>query len=66
MSWDGKKVGGIVNPGPNSVPLGDVSIDFSSWTVRIQAAGKDGPIAASFQDFTLVRVCIGRGQGRPI
>jgi hypothetical protein len=36
MNWDGKKVTGIVNPGPNSVPLGDVSIDFATWTVRIE------------------------------
>ena len=46
MSWDGKKVSGVINPGPNSIPLGDVAVDFSNWTVRIQATGKDGAIAA--------------------
>jgi len=39
MTWDGKKVSGIINPGPNSMPIGDVSIDFGNWTVRIQANG---------------------------
>lgn len=46
MNWDGKRVSGTVNPGPNAFPLGDVSVDFTTWTVRIQAAGKDGAIAA--------------------
>lgn len=42
MNWDGKKVSGIVNPGPNAVPLEDVFIDFATWTVRMQVQAADG------------------------
>ena len=36
MNWDGKKVTGILNPGPNSVELTDIQLDPVDWTVRIQ------------------------------
>lgn len=41
MSWDGDKVSGVINPGPDSAPMQGVFIDFSDWTVRIDADGKD-------------------------
>lgn len=41
MSWDGKAVGGLINPGPNAIPLTRVSTDWSRWTVTIEAAGTD-------------------------
>jgi len=41
MNWDGKNVTGLINPGPDSVPIGAVSIDFPTWTVRIEADMKD-------------------------
>ena len=40
MKWDGQNVTGIVNPGPNSAPL-NVSVDYATWVVRIQAETKD-------------------------
>jgi len=46
MNWDGKKISGIINPGPNAAPLGEVSIDLATWTVRIQANSKEGAVAA--------------------
>ena len=42
MNWDGKNVTGIINPGPDAVPIGTVAIDFTKWTVRIEADGKNG------------------------
>ena len=41
MSWDGKNVSGIVNPGPDSYTLKIVTLDSSKWTVHIEADGKD-------------------------
>jgi hypothetical protein len=39
MNWDGKAVTGLINPGPDAVPLGSVSVDWGTWTVRIEAKG---------------------------
>ena len=40
MNWDGEKVTGIVNPGPDSASL-NVYVDYAKWTVRIDAETKD-------------------------
>jgi len=45
MNWDGKNVTGQINPGPDSIPLSSVYVDFSNWSVRIEAKGKE-PISA--------------------
>ena len=41
MNWDGQKVTGIVNPGPDSFPIGSVYVDVTNWTIRIEADTKD-------------------------
>lgn len=41
LNWDGQKVTGIINPGPDSIPLAGVSLDVANWTVRFEADGKD-------------------------
>ena len=41
MSWDGKTVSGLIDPGPNAVPIGSVFVDWATWTVRLEADGKD-------------------------
>ncbi len=41
MSWDGKSVSGLMNPGPDSIPLASVFVDVTNWTVRIEADAKD-------------------------
>src|SRR5262245_41643872 len=41
MNWDGKNVTGVINPGPDSIPIGSVFLDVTNWTVRIEADGKD-------------------------
>jgi hypothetical protein len=41
MSWDGDKVTGVINPGPDSIPVGNVVVDYSRWTVRIDTETKD-------------------------
>ena len=37
MSFDGDKVTGIMNPGPEAVNIQNISLDVTNWTVRIQA-----------------------------
>ena len=39
MNWDGKAVTGLINPGPDAIPLTAVSVDWGTWTVRIEAKG---------------------------
>ena len=41
MNWDGKKVSGLINPGPDSIPLAAVFLDVTNWSVRIEADSKD-------------------------
>lgn len=41
MNWDGKKVTGIINPGPDAIPIASVFVDVTNWTVRIEADTKD-------------------------
>jgi len=40
LNWDGDKVTGVMNPGPDSSPL-NVFVDYSSWSVRLDAESKD-------------------------
>lgn len=46
MQWDGQRVTGLINPGPDSVPLDEVSLDANDWTVRLQATSQSGRISA--------------------
>ena len=46
MSWDGSAVNGLINPGPNSMELTSVRVNPADWTVRIEASGSGGEIAA--------------------
>ena len=39
MEWDGKAVTGMINPGPDAIPLTTVSVDWGTWTVRLEAKG---------------------------
>jgi hypothetical protein len=41
MNWDGDKVSGVINPGPDSTAMQSVVVDYTKWTVRIEAEGKD-------------------------
>ena len=41
MNWDGKNVTGLINPGPESLPIASVFVDPTTWTVRIEADAKD-------------------------
>ena len=37
MTWDGKMIGGTIDPGPDAVPFKTATLDSSTWTVHIEA-----------------------------
>ena len=41
MSWDGDKISGVINPGPDSATMQSVALDVTNWTVHIDADAKD-------------------------
>lgn len=41
MNWDGEKITGLVNPGPDSTELQVARLDSSTWTVTIETDLKD-------------------------
>lgn len=41
MSWDGKNVSGVLNPGDNAVQIPSIGLDVTNWTVRIETDAKD-------------------------
>ena len=45
MNWDGKNVTGLINPGPDSIPISSVAVDVANWTVKIEANGKEHIVA---------------------
>jgi hypothetical protein len=46
MNWDGKNVTGIINPGPDAIPISSVYVDVTNWTIRIEADAKGTHISA--------------------
>jgi len=42
LQYDGDEITGVINPGPNSAPLTEASLDPSTWTVILEADGRDG------------------------
>jgi len=49
MNWDGDKILGVMNPGPDSAPL-NVFVDYANWSVRIDAESKDSAGKATHID----------------
>jgi hypothetical protein len=41
MSWDGKNITGLINPGPDSIPLKVATLDSTKWMVHLEAEAKD-------------------------
>jgi hypothetical protein len=41
MTWDGKTIGGTIDPGPDAVPFKAATLDSSTWTVHIEAERTD-------------------------
>ena len=43
---DGKTVSGIINPGPDQIPMSNVALDVMNWTLRFEAEAKGASGAA--------------------
>jgi hypothetical protein len=42
LNWEGdEKIAGVINPGPDAIPIQNIVINFTNWTVRIDAEAKD-------------------------
>src|ERR1043165_5147435 len=41
MSWDGKKISGLVDPGPDSAQFKVATLDSTKWTVHLEYDLKD-------------------------
>ena len=41
LKWDGKNVSGIINPGPNTIPVKTATLDSSKWMVHFEADAKN-------------------------
>jgi hypothetical protein len=37
MTWDGKAIGGTVDPGPDAAAIKAATLDSSTWTVHLEA-----------------------------
>ncbi len=37
MTWDGKAIGGTINPGPDVASIKTATLDSSTWSVHIEA-----------------------------
>ena len=50
MTWDGKSIGGTIDPGPDAVPFKSATLDSSTWSVHIEAerAAKAGSAAVRY------------------
>lgn len=51
MTWDGKTIGGTINPGPDAIPVAAIALDVTTWTVRFDADAKaaSGPVRISVE-----------------
>lgn len=38
LRYDGENLSGLINPGPNSIPIDVLTLDLSDWTVHIEAS----------------------------
>ncbi|HUQ53584.1 MAG TPA: hypothetical protein VM692_15260 [Gammaproteobacteria bacterium] len=38
LDWRDQKITGVINPGPNQVPIEKADLDVNSWTLRLEAS----------------------------
>ena len=50
LEWSGEEITGVVNPGPNAIPLSSSSVDPMKWSLHFVANGKDASGAAVSYD----------------
>jgi hypothetical protein len=37
LDWRDQEITGVINPGPNQVPIGKADLDVATWTLRLEA-----------------------------
>jgi hypothetical protein len=42
MEWDGQKVTGVINPGPDAIPIGEAQLIPEGWRVTVRARTTGG------------------------
>lgn len=42
MEWDGKKINGIINPGPKAIPIDNATLIPKDWRVTMAARTAEG------------------------
>jgi len=42
LQWDGKKIGGVINPGPSAIQIADAQLIPAGWKVTIAAQAANG------------------------
>jgi hypothetical protein len=42
LDWRDQKISGVINPGPNQVPIDKAELDVATWTLRLEAQLPDG------------------------
>ena len=52
LDWRDQKISGLINPGPNQVPIDKAELDVATWTLRLEAqlpdaSGAKKPFAAT-------------------
>ena len=74
LEYDGERIGGIINPGPNPVPITNATLEPSTWTVVLEGSQCPGcgsarpialaliPVAMLGQAGRAVKVVIGIGR----
>jgi hypothetical protein len=41
LSWDGKNITGMINPGTDNIPVKNATLNPEGWVVRFEADAKD-------------------------
>ena len=41
LSWDGKNITGMINPGTDNMPIKNATLNPDGWVVHLEADGKD-------------------------
>ena len=54
LDWRERQITGVINPGPNQVPIDKAELDVDTWTLRLQAnmpttGGGKAPFVATGQ-----------------
>lgn len=37
IGWEGNELSGVINPGPNAIPVRRIALDPGTWQVRLEA-----------------------------